>query len=149
MSILFRILTVGSLCLFVGCNKKSDGLEKLQPVKGKIVFSGKAISAGNARTVILKPDASQGNDSQHEPRGEIDKDGNFEIFTANRRGAPPGHYKVAVKIMESPLPNSADMYAVPKSLIDEKYGDPEQSGLAINVVEKPADGAYDLKIDVK
>ena len=145
----FRLLCVGSMCLALGCNRSSDGLDKLQPVKGKIVFNGKAITTGNVRSVMLKPDAEKGNTSPHEPRGEIDKDGHFEIFTANRRGAPPGHYKVAVRIMESPLPDSKNMYAQPKLLIDEMYTDPETSGLKLEVVEKPASGAYDLTIEVK
>jgi hypothetical protein len=144
-----RLLGVISLCFALGCNRSSDGLDKLQPVKGKVVFNGKSIATGNVRSVMLRPDAEKGNTSPHEPRGEIDKDGNFEIFTANRRGAPPGHYKVAVSIMESPLPDSTNMYAAPKWLIDAKYGDPETSGLTLNVVEKPANGAYDLTIEVK
>lgn len=144
----FRLIVVGCICLALGCKRSADGLENLQPVKGKIVFNGKAVSTGNARSVTLRSDAEKGNTSPHEPRGQIDADGNFEVFTANRRGAPPGHYKVAVTIMESPLPNSADMYAAPKWLIDKKYGDPETSGLILEVVEKPAAGAYDLRIEV-
>ena len=131
------------------CSRPSDGLEKLQPVKGKIIFSGKSIDTGNWRSVTLQPDASQGNTSPHEPRGQIDKDGNFEVFIANRAGSPPGHYKVAVRIMESPVNNTREMYNPPKWLIDEKYGDTETSGLTLNVVEKPAAGAHDLTIDVK
>jgi hypothetical protein len=148
MSSKFRLLCVGAACIALGCKGPSDGLDKLQPVKGKIIFSGKSVATGNARSVTLRPDASQGNTSPHEPRGEIDKDGNFEIFTANRPGAPPGQYKVAVSIMESPM-NTRDMYAPPKWLIDAKYGDPETSGLILNVVEKPASGAYDLTIEIK
>jgi hypothetical protein len=123
-------------------------VDKLVPVKGSIVFTGRPITAGNARTVILSPDRAQGNATPHEPRGSIDKDGKFEVFTANRPGAPPGHYKVAVCIMESPM-NTRDMYAPPKWLIDQKYGDPSTSGLSLHVVENPAEGAYDLKIESK
>jgi hypothetical protein len=130
--------------LALGCGK-SDELDKLLPVKGKIIFSGKPITTGNARSVKLVADRSQGNTTDHEPHGAIDADGNFEIFTANRPGAPPGRYKVAVSIMESPM-NTRDMYAPPKWLIDRKYGDPETSGLSVTVVEKPEADAYDLRI---
>jgi len=132
-------------CLALGCGR-SDGLERLVPVKGKVIFTGKPITSGNARTVILKPDADQGNKTPHEPRGEIDKDGNFQVFTANRAGAPPGQYKVAVIVMESPLPDSKNPYAPPKWLIDSKYGDPATSGLKLNVVDDAPSGAYDLTI---
>jgi hypothetical protein len=133
-------------CLALGCGGRSDGLDKLVPVKGKIVFSGKPITTGNARVVILVADAEGGNTTPHEPRGEIDKDGNYQVFTANRPGAPPGAYKVAVMIKESPLPDSKNPYVVPKSLIDEKYGDPKTSGLTLKVVENAPEGAYDLTV---
>jgi hypothetical protein len=121
-------------------------MDKLVPVKGKVLFTGKPITSGNARAVILRPDAGQGNTTAHEPRGEIDRDGNFQVFTANRAGAPPGRYKVAVIVMESPLPDSKNPYAPPKWLIDPSYGDPETSGLRLHVVENPSEGAYDLTI---
>jgi len=134
-------------CLAPGCGS-SDELGKLLPVKGRILFTGKPITSGNVRSVTLHADRDQGNTTPHEPRGEIDKDGNFEVFTANRPGAPPGHYKVTVHFMDSPL-NTREMYAHPKWLIDEKYGDTKTSGLSLIVVEKPAEGAYDLTIATK
>jgi hypothetical protein len=134
-------------CLALGCGK-SDELDKLQPVKGKVIFTGKSVASGNVRAVVLYADKAAGNTTPHEPRGEIDKDGNFEVFTtAKRAGAPPGPYKVAVLLKEAPLPDSKNPYAPEKWLIDEKYGDPEKSGLKLTVVENPADGAYDLKIE--
>jgi hypothetical protein len=135
-------------CLAAGCGQ-SDGLDKLMPVKGKVVFTGRPISAGNVRAVILTPDRGKGNTTEHEPRAWIDQDGNYEVFTTPKRaGAPPGDYKVAVQIMESPM-NTRDMYTPPKWLIDAKYGNCETSGLTLHVVEKPAEGAYDLKIESK
>jgi hypothetical protein len=132
-------------CLAVGCGR-SDGLDKLIPVKGKILFTGQPIPSASSCTVILKPDVDQGNTTPHEPRGVMDKDGNFQVFTANRAGAPPGHYKVAVIVMESPPPDSKNPYAPPKWLIDQKYGDPATSGLKLNVVDNAPEGAFDLTI---
>src|SRR5262249_33733480 len=98
------------------------------------------------RSVILYPDKARGNDNPHEPRATIDKDGNFEVFaTPNRPGAPPGYYKVAIHIKESPTPDDKNPYVVPKWLINDKYGDPDKSGLTLQVVED-ANAVYELKI---
>lgn len=131
-------------CLAAGCGSRPTGLENLVPVKGKVVFAGKPITAGNVRTVVLHADRGRGNTTAHEPRGEIDKDGNFAVYTANRAGAPPGHYRVTVSLMESPI-NSKNLYAPPKWLIDAKYGEPDTSGLNLHVVEDAVEG-YELKI---
>jgi hypothetical protein len=132
-------------CLCIGCGAKPTGLENLVPVKGKVVFSGKPVPGGNTRSLVLTADRSKGNTTEHEPRAEIDKDGNFEVFTANRKGAPPGQFKVAVILKEEPIRTSKNMYEPGKWLIDEKYGSPETSGLTLNVVENP-EGPYELRI---
>ena len=35
-------------------------------------------------TVIFTPDGGKGNDSQHEPRGPIDGEGNYQLSTTDR-----------------------------------------------------------------
>jgi hypothetical protein len=132
--------------LAAGCATPPSGLENLVPVKGKVVITGKPALGGNVRSVALIPDASKGNASSHRPFGEIDADGNFEIVTANRKGAPPGHYKVAVYLKKEPIRDSKNMYAKPEWLIDEKYGDENTSELTLHVVENAPEGAYVLKI---
>jgi len=144
----FPLIVLAFGFLATGCSK-SDELASVVPVKGKIVFLGKPISAGNTRAVILTPDNSQGNTSLHEARGTIDREGNFEVTTANRNGALPGPYKVAIVLMDSPLPDSKNPYVEPKWLIDPKYGKPELSGLKLNVVENAPAGAYDLQVATK
>jgi hypothetical protein len=132
-------------CLAPGCGKP-DELDKLLPVKGKIIFSGKPIETADVRSVVLHADKAAGNTTSHQPSGVIDKDGNFEIFTTPKKaGAPPGPYRVIV--LFKARPDSKTPYAPEKWLIDEKYGDPEKSGLKLTVVENPAEGAYDLKIE--
>ena len=82
------VLSLWGIGLIAGCGGKPTGLENLAPVKGKIVFQGQPITKGNVRSVALFPDKNQGNTTAHEPRGDIDADGHFEIVTANRKGRP-------------------------------------------------------------
>jgi hypothetical protein len=122
----------------VGCGSDGSG-DKLLPVSGKVSYKGEPLATG---TVILIADAARGNLTKHEPRGAIDDQGNFEVSTAGRPGAPPGWYKVAV-IANKPA-NPKKPYAVTGSLLPKKYGDAKTSELAIEVKETPNSTAYDI-----
>jgi hypothetical protein len=63
-------------------------------------------------------------------------------MSATSEGAPLGWYKVTVTAQEPIDPSNP--YAPPKHLISPKFSDPTTSGLAIEVLERPAAGAYDL-----
>jgi hypothetical protein len=67
------------------------------------------------------------------------------LATAGKKGVPPGWYQVFV-ISQEPFDTSRP-YLLPKSLIPERYRDPTTSGLAIQAVEHPAAGAYDLALE--
>jgi hypothetical protein len=135
---------VGSVLVacVVGCGKGDSGLGKLVPVRGRVVLGDKPLTTG---VVIFRPDALKGNTSQQEPRGQIDADGNYKLLTAQQEGAAPGWYKVGVIAARQPA-DPKNPYALPRALIPLTYNDPEKSGLALEVVEKPSPGAYDLKI---
>ena len=68
-----------------GCGNSTSS-EKLYPVTGKVTYKGEPLTTG---TVILVADLFKGNNTQHEPRGPIDKQGSFEVSTAGKPGAPP------------------------------------------------------------
>jgi hypothetical protein len=131
-------LAAALVWLSTGCGTDSSG-DKLFPVSGKVSYRGEPLTTG---TVILVADAAKGNASKHEPRGPIDDQGNFDVSTAGRPGAPPGWYKVAV-IANKPM-NPNKPYAVTGSLLPKKYSNANTSELAIEVTERPADGAYDI-----
>src|SRR5688572_8282919 len=97
-------------------------------VEGEVKFAGKLLTKG---TVILYPDESKGNTTKHEPRAAIEADGRYKVLTHPRQGAPPGWYKVAVIVTEPSDPK--DLYSLPRWLIPEKYGKPEESGLSFEV----------------
>ena len=123
-----------------GCGKKGG----LCPVEGNVTVGGKPLTTGS---VIFKPDADKGNTSKHEPRGTIDSEGHYQLVTANKPGAPPGWYKVAVV---AAVPNPDNMYAPPKDyLVPSDYLDANTSGLSFEVVADPAPGAFDLKLPDK
>ncbi|HJZ57542.1 MAG TPA: hypothetical protein VKE74_21410 [Gemmataceae bacterium] len=129
-------LAVGS----AGCGDPSD-VGRTVPVVGKVTVNGKPVKAG---TVSFRPDKSKGNNSAHEPYGEIDADGNYKLFTGKKEGAPVGSYRVAVFAGEpvevGNLSGQAKWYANPK------FASVDSSGLTIEVVEQPDAGAYDLKL---
>src|SRR5579883_1283932 len=123
-----------------GCQKPG---EKLLPVEGKVLLGGKPLSTG---FVILHPDKDKGNTSLHEPRGSIDKQGHYRITTNEKSGAPPGWYKVAVTAADQVDPKNPYFT---RWLVPEKYIDYRTSQLAFEVVEHPAEGAYDLTLKDK
>lgn len=123
----------------IGCGKSDS--EPMYPVEGQVKFGTKLLTKG---TVVLHPDASKGNTTKHEPRGGIDAEGRYKIMTHPREGAPPGWYKVAVIATEPSDPK--DLYSLPRWLIPEKYGKPEESGLSFEVRGEPQPKAYDLDL---
>jgi hypothetical protein len=129
------------LCLlFAGCD--SSGVGRLfLPVQGKVTLDGTALTTGS---LVFKPDTAKGNTSAFQPASEIATDGTYNLYTKEKPGAPAGWYKVGV-VAEGPA-SATDPYAPRKSLVAQKYNDPETSGLAVEVVASPAPGAYDLEL---
>jgi hypothetical protein len=122
-----------------GCG--GSGSETLLPVEGQVKINGKPLTRG---TVILYPDKGKGNTTKHEPRGNLEADGRFKIATHPKAGAPPGWYKVAVIATEPGDPKNP--YALPRSLIPEKFGKPDESRLTLEVRSDAPPGAYDLDL---
>jgi hypothetical protein len=115
--------------------------EKLTPVAGKVTVNGSPLTTGS---VTFHPDAQKGNNTPHIPVGTLDAEGNYKLMSSTKEGAPLGWYKVTVTAQEPIDPKNP--YAPPKHMINPKFSDAETSGLAVEVVEKPAAGAYDLKL---
>jgi hypothetical protein len=132
-------ITAVLLAGLAGCGPSGSGL---LPVEGQVKFRGKPMTQG---TVVLYPDPSKGNTSKHEPRGTIEADGRYKVFTHPHRGAPPGWYKVAVIATEPSDPKNP--YSLPRSLIPEKFGKPDESRLSWEVRSNPPPGAYDLDLN--
>jgi|SRR5579863_9807968 len=136
--------------LAAGCGDSSEvGLT--YPVSGTVIIDDDPLDAASAQ-VWLYPDASKDNDSPFEPAGKIDADGNYSVQTLGKAGAPPGWYKVVVTALAAAPQHPRDAKQkrpVGKSLVPAKYGSIETTDLAIEVVEQPEPGAYDLELTTK
>jgi hypothetical protein len=137
---------LGLLCLcgvlaLAGCGKPGPG--KLYPVSGKVTINGKPMTSG---FVGFAPEASPGTGSraQFMATGTIGSDGTYEIKTDGKPGAPLGKYKATINPgMPTTKEEAANMGKLP---FDRSYTDPAKSPLAVEVVESPQAGAYDLKL---
>jgi hypothetical protein len=103
----------------LGCQGNSG----LVPVAGKVLLDGQPLTQG---TVVTMPKAGKGANAAVHP------DGTFQLGTNGKGdGASIGTHKVAV-ILLSDSSESAEGPA-PKSLLPQRYGSPESSGLTIDV----------------
>jgi len=127
--------------LIAGCTSE----EQFLPVKGRVLVNGQPLK-GAGGAIAFVPDPAKGNASKHEPRAEIKAEGEYELKTVGRLGAPPGWYKVQVMAQMEPLGASKDPYAIPKWAVPIEYTKVEQTPISIEVVAQPGPDAYDLKV---
>jgi hypothetical protein len=141
-------LAVVTLLLGMGCGMDS-GIGKLYPVAGQITLDGKPL-AGETVRVLFKPDAAKGNTTAFEPVGIVDGQGGYTLITQGKEGAPPGWYKVVVVATADRPPRPATGQGrrpvALQSLLPAKYGTAETTDLAVEVVENPPSGAFDLPL---
>ena len=129
---------VGVLASSAGCGPAGPG--KLLPVEGTVTIDGKPLTTG---TVSFRPATDKGNTGTAEPAGASHADGRYQVFTAGRPGAPPVWYRI---LLVADQPDANNPSAAPKSLVPVKYREAKNSQLLREVVERPAAGAYDLKL---
>jgi hypothetical protein len=132
------IFGVGLLLLTLSACE-ADPVGKTVPVKGKVSVNGQALKTGS---VVFWPDEGKGNKSAFTPTGQI-QDGEYELNTKGKPGAPPGAYKVTVVSqteVDSTKPDTA------KSMVPPNYNVKEKTPLEKEVTENAAAGAYDLVI---
>jgi hypothetical protein len=131
------------LCLSAAGCAQDDGIGKLYPVSGRILIEGQPLTGVAQGSVSLRGDPSRDNPTLHQPTGTIDAEGRFELTTAGKKGAPPGWYRVMVAAYAN-RPEEGPVK--PRRLLDEKYYHPDKTDLTIEIVAKPAPGAYDLNV---
>ncbi|MDO4570246.1 MAG: hypothetical protein Q4D38_07685 [Planctomycetia bacterium] len=142
----FSILAALALVpLLVGCG---DGRPPMVEVKGKVTHKGAPLKFGS---VFFTPTSSSAVDT---PVGVIQDDGTFEMQVKLRnskvwKGAPLGEYKVSITCFESQNPNYKPPTdaepMVGKSLIPQKYTQPDESGLTVVVKEGMEPLTFDLE----
>jgi hypothetical protein len=123
---------------------------KLYPVTGKVSFNHAPLAVEGA-AVRFTPDVTRGNTSKHDAFGAIQEDGTYTIYTHAEEGVALGWYRVAVTAPPvtpqrlEPNPNRKKAAPAPTP-IPIRYANPDQSGLAVEVVETPSAGHYDLHL---
>jgi hypothetical protein len=109
-----------------GCE---SGTADLAPVRGKVSYKGVPLSAG---TIVFTPDALRGTTGSM-ARSEIQADGTYVLRTDSLPGASVGWHRVTVMAIESTSPGRDPDLRLPRSLLPEKYRDPEMSGLSCRI----------------
>jgi hypothetical protein len=123
------------LCCLVmtGCRPSA---EQLAPVKGKVLYRGRPLQGG---TIVFVPDASRGTHGSLAV-ADIQADGSFVLRTNDVLGAVPGHHRVTISWMQPAAPGVA-----PQSYLPLKYRDPQQSGVACEVLANKTN-TFDLEL---
>jgi hypothetical protein len=141
------VLSLGGILLasLPGCGRDPWDLGKTVSVQGRVLVDGKPLTTG---LVVFQADASKGNNSRHERRGQVDPEGNYRLTTQGRDGAAPGWYKVAV-IATRRTTSHNGLHTPGQWLIARQYGSTVTSGLSVYVSENAEPGAYDLELRLK
>ena len=123
-----------------GCTKE----EQLTEVKGRL-FIGDQPSTQGVGYVTFHPDSSQGNTWQEEAVGTVQPDGSYQLEMRGKKGAANGWYKVGVTVADVIDPQNPYVtnWRMPNP---EKYQYWSKSGIAVEVVDHPKDGQYDIKL---
>ena len=116
-----------------------DKWGKVVPVAGRVLLDGQPLHGG---IVKFHADTSKGNEIMFAPSGEIDADGNYELYTANKKGAPPGWYRVVIAAVET-ADNSKASRKGSKLPFNAKFTRDAETPLRVEVKEN---GEYTLEL---
>ena len=129
------------LAAFLCCSCGSGG-PVLYPVQGKVLMKGQPLTGA---TVTFVP--KSGDPKQLRSTGVTDDEGNFQLETGTRTGAPAGDYDVL--ILQSKTLASKKMSMEPPESVDAlkgAYATPAKSKLIATVKEGPNElPPFDLK----
>ncbi len=136
-----RLVLLAALLLPAGgCTSRPTALN---PVRGRVFYRGTILTRG---TVVFTPDASRGNRGEL-ARAAIQPDGTYSLRSTAGYGASAGWYRVTVMAFDLPArPEEGQHFAVPHSLVPEKYRDPELAGLGRQVQDGQSND-IDLYLD--
>jgi hypothetical protein len=107
----------------------------LLPVQGKVTLDGNPLTGG---TVSFYP--QEEGVKVPVPSAEIDAQGQYELRTGGRDGAPPGKYRATVTVQRGIDENA------PLPSLNRDYSNPRKKLLEIEVRDGAPVDAYDLKL---
>jgi hypothetical protein len=128
---------IGS-CSLTGCDR---GIRRI-PVSGNVTLDGKPLQGG---LLCFNADESRGNTARAACTGRV-QDGHYTLITTavarkdTGSGAPLGWYKVTLV---------TDLPGTPIISVPGKYLNPDTTPVAIEIVDDPQPGAYDIKLTSK
>jgi hypothetical protein len=110
-------------------------------VQGKVCYHGVPLSTG---VIVFIPDAGHG---CHGPMacGLVQRDGSYHLQTEDQPGVAAGWYRVTVAAVEAATAPGQDL-AIPRSLVPEKYRDPDLSGL-VREVKAEQENTIDFNLE--
>lgn len=125
-----RWLVVGASLLvgLSGCGNAPTAY--MAPVHGKVYYKGQPLPTGS---IVFAPDPVRGTNGPLAV-ADIQADGTYVLHSGETFGAVVGWHRVTIVALESPsmtTPNQG--FSPPRTLVPEKYRDPELSGLACEV----------------
>jgi hypothetical protein len=129
------LICIAGLAALAACSSET---EKLYPVKGKVTVDGKPLKKGS---IAFHPNTKKNNTSRFIAAGEV-TDGEYELFTNGKPGAPLGWYKVTVASEEPPDSSKPEKV---KAYIGKEFTDPATTPWELEVVAAPGQLAYDLQ----
>ncbi|OAI46933.1 hypothetical protein AYO44_01780 [Planctomycetaceae bacterium SCGC AG-212-F19] len=134
-----RHLAALTLVLLAGCAGR--GSDHATGVAGKVSYRGKPVGTG---TIVFVPDAARGTNG--DPLcSAIGADGGYKLPT-DKSAVPSGWYRITVAAVAVPPAVPGQAFAVPYSLLPDRYRDPELSGLLCEV--KPGrDNAINFNLE--
>jgi hypothetical protein len=122
-----RGLALTLLVLLLGCDA---GTGTLATVRGRVSYRGIPLRTG---TIVFTPDPIRGHGGL-QARADIGTDGTYVLRTGDTAGAALGWHRVTIMALEPGaqiVPGAA--FSIPRSLLPDKYRDPELSGLTCEV----------------
>ncbi len=134
-------LLAGLLLAAGGCGDSATA--RVAPVRGKVFYQGRPLTTG---TIVFAPDAVRGTNGPL-ALGDIQADGSYALRHGEEFGAVVGWHRVTVSAVEAGQPAKAGQdFVLPRSLLPEKYRDPELSGL-VREVKASQENTIDFHLD--
>ncbi len=127
------------MLLMIGCDAES---RTPVPVRGKVFYRGAPLTSG---LIVFAPDSTRGTEGPL-ARAEIRSDGTYELHTEGTAGVNPGWYRVTVMALEPAAAASVAPPALQRSLLPDKYRDPELSGL-VREVKAGQENLLDFRLE--
>jgi len=123
---LTALLLVPLLLLPGGCGRQQEA--GLSPVSGKVSYRGQPVRMGK---IVFAPDPARGGNGPL-VLADIQPDGTYRLKTGEAPGVLPGCYRVTVSAIDAP-PLPGQKFGAPRSLLPDRYRDPDLSGLGCEV----------------